>query len=79
MKGFGFFLLVAGFLTGAFSTTLDVDNVNWTMFVIAAVAAVVGLLMVKRAESAHVSSERGQLSAAQQAVKPSNFMRNSWE
>ncbi len=57
MKGFGYFLLVAGFLAGAFSTTLDVENVNWTMFAIAAVAAVAGLIAVKRAASAHARSD----------------------
>ena len=57
MKGFGFFLLVVGFLAGAFSTTLDVENVKWNMFVIAAVAAIGGLVMVKRAEAAHARSD----------------------
>lgn len=57
MKGFGYFLIVAGFLAGAFSTALDVENVDWTMFVVAAVAGVGGLIMVKRAASAHARSD----------------------
>ncbi len=57
MKGFGYFLIVVGFLVGAFSTALDVENVNWTMFVVAAVGAVAGLIMVKRAASAHARSD----------------------
>ena len=31
MKGIGYLLLVAGFLTGAYATALDVENVNWTL------------------------------------------------
>ena len=57
MKGSGYFLLVAGFLAGAFATTLNVEHVNWTMFALAALAAIAGLLMVKRAESAHARSD----------------------
>ncbi len=57
MKGLGFVLLVAGFLAGAFATALDVEHVNWTMFALAAMAAIAGLLMVKRAESAHARSD----------------------
>ncbi len=57
MKTIGFVLLVAGFLAGAYATALDVDLVNWSLFVTAAVAAVVGILLVKRADSAHAQSE----------------------
>jgi len=57
MKGIGFLLLVAGFLTGAYATALDVENVNWTLFVVAAVGAVLGLVMIKRADSAHALSD----------------------
>ena len=57
MKTPGFVLLVAGFLAGAYSTSLDVDNVNWTMFLVAGLAAVAGIVIVKRAESAHAQSE----------------------
>ena len=57
MKAIGFFLLVAGFLVGAYATALDVDSVSWPMFVIAAMGAIFGVLMVKRADSAHAQSD----------------------
>jgi len=57
MKSTGFVLIVAGFLVGAYATALDVESVNWTMFVLAALAAITGIVMVKRAESAHAQSE----------------------
>ncbi len=57
MKAIGFFLLTLGFLIGAFATALDVENVNWTLFTAAAVGAVLGLTLVKRAASAHATSE----------------------
>lgn len=57
MKAIGFFLLVIGFLVGAYSTALDVENVQWTMFVIAAVGAIVGIVLVKQAERAHAQSD----------------------
>jgi hypothetical protein len=57
MKAIGFFLLVLGFLIGAFATALDVENVNWTLFGVAAVGAVTGLVLIKRAAAAHATSE----------------------
>ena len=57
MKATGFFLLIIGFLIGAFATALDVENVNWTLFAIAAAGAMAGLMMVKRAAAAHATSE----------------------
>lgn len=57
MKAIGYFLLVIGFLMGAFATALDVDNVNWMLFGIAAAGAVVGLLLIKRAAAAHATSD----------------------
>ena len=57
MKAIGFFLLVLGFLVGAFATSLDVENVNWTLFGVAAVGAVLGLILIKRAETAHATSD----------------------
>jgi hypothetical protein len=52
MKKLGYFLLAAGFLAGAFVTALDVENVNWVMFGLAAAAAVLGLFLFKRQASA---------------------------
>ena len=57
MKNIGFVLLVAGFLIGAYSTALDVQNVNWQIFAVAAVAAIAGLVLIKRAAAAHAQSD----------------------
>ncbi len=57
MKNIGYTLLAAGFLGGAFATSLDVQNVNWLVFDLAAVAAVFGLIMVKRQSSAMARSD----------------------
>ena len=57
MKNLGYLLLAAGFLTGAYATALDVQNVNWQLFVVAAVAAIVGLVIFKRQASAHARSD----------------------
>jgi hypothetical protein len=57
MKGIGFFLLAAGFLLGAYATALDVENVNWPVFVVASVGAVLGLVLIKRAAAAHAQSD----------------------
>jgi hypothetical protein len=56
MKNLGYFLLAAGFLLGAYSTVLDVDNVNWTLFGFAAAGAVIGLILIKRLAAAHATS-----------------------
>ena len=39
MKKIAHLLLAGGFLVGAYATALDVQNVSWELFVIAAVAA----------------------------------------
>lgn len=56
MKTFGYLLLTGGFLAAAFATSLDVQHVNWTMFVIAAIAAAAGVVSLKRAEQGHARS-----------------------
>lgn len=56
MRNIGYLLLAVGFLGGAFATSLDVQNVNWMMFGISAAAAVLGLVLFKRQESAHARS-----------------------
>lgn len=56
MKNLGFILLCAGFLGGAYVTALDVENVSWTPFVIAAAIAVIGLVISKQQASAHARS-----------------------
>ena len=51
MKIVGYILLAAGFLAGAYATSLDVSSVNWALFVSAAVAGVAGLALFKRQAS----------------------------
>lgn len=57
MKNIGFILLAAGFLAGAYATSLDVENVNWLLFSVAAVAAIAGLAISKNQASAHARSD----------------------
>lgn len=74
MKNTGYFLLGAGFLAGAYATSLDVQNVNWTMFGVASLAAVAGLTLFKRQASALARSDtvlegnRGELNESIQNV-----------
>lgn len=56
-KSIGYLLLTGGFLFGAYSTALDVDQTNWMLFVPAAISAVIGVIVVKRAESGHATSD----------------------
>lgn len=56
MKKIAYLLLVVGFLVGAYATALDVDDVEWLLFVIAAVAAVGGVILAKRADHARATS-----------------------
>lgn len=57
MKNIGYILVAAGFLGGAFATSLDVINVNWTLFIATAAAAVIGLIIHKRQVQALARSE----------------------
>ena len=57
MKNIGYFLLAAGFLGGAFVTSLDVENVSWALFVGAAATATLGLILFKRQAAAHARSD----------------------
>jgi len=56
MKNIAYLLLAGGFLTGAYATALDVQSVDWTLFGIAAIAAIAGVVMAKRASRAHATS-----------------------
>lgn len=58
MAVFGYLLLTAGFLFGAYSTALDTESTNWAMFVPAALAAIVGVVLVKRQASGDATSEQ---------------------
>jgi len=77
MNGFGFLLLAAGFLAGAYSTALDIEATNWTMFVPAAIVAIVGVLMIKRQASGVATSE-SVLTANRTELRESlrNIVRN---
>jgi hypothetical protein len=57
MKNLGYFMVAIGFLGGAFATSLDVQNVNWTIFISMAAAAVVGLVIYKMQVGALARSE----------------------
>ena len=48
MKNLGYFLVVAGFLGGAFATSLDVQNVDWILFGVTAAAGIIGLIIFKQ-------------------------------
>ncbi len=58
MKMFGFILLIAGFLAGAYSTALDIEVTNWSYFVPAALASIVGVILIKRDASGQATSEK---------------------
>jgi hypothetical protein len=57
MKGLGYLLLSAGFIVAAYATALDVDNVSWTLFAVAALAAVAGVATIKRHARSIAQSE----------------------
>jgi hypothetical protein len=57
MKKFGYLLLCAGFLAGAYATALDVQQVRWSLFASAAAAAIAGLIILKRQASSMSRSE----------------------
>ena len=48
MKVLGYVLLCAGFIIAAYATALDVEIVSWPLFGAAAIAAVVGVVVIKR-------------------------------
>ena len=56
MKNIGHLLLVAGFLYGSYVAALDESVVDWGLFAIAAVLAVSGVLLAKRAAAAAAQS-----------------------
>jgi len=56
MKNIAYLLLAGGFLVGAYATALNVQNVDWTLFGIAAIAAISGVIMAKRANRAEATS-----------------------
>lgn len=57
MKRLAYLLLIAGFLAGAYFTSLDAVHVDWKFFAVAATAAIAGVVMAKRSDAAHARSE----------------------
>jgi hypothetical protein len=73
----GFLLLIAGFLAGAYSTALDTETTNWTMFVPAALIAIVGVIILKRQASGEAKSEQVlTANKAELTDSLSNIVRN---
>ena len=70
MTNIAYLLLAVGFLFGAYATALDVDEVNWTIFAAAAIAAIAGVVIAKRQDRALarsgtvLESNRSQLNEA---------------
>ena len=56
MKKIAYLLICGGFLYGAYVTALDDELVDWLLFGIAAVAAIAGVIMAKRADRAEATS-----------------------
>jgi len=56
MKNIAYLLLIAGFLYGTFVAALDENVVNWNLFAIAAIAAIVGVFLAKRVSAAEARS-----------------------
>ncbi len=57
MKGLGYLLLSAGFVVAAYATALDVEHVNWALFGAAVLAAVAGVVALKRYARSIAQSE----------------------
>ncbi len=56
MKNVAYLLLIGGFLGGAYVTALDIEKVDWMLFGIAAIAAIAGVILAKRADKARATS-----------------------
>lgn len=57
MKNLGYYMVALGFVGGAFATSLDVQHVNWPIFIAMAAAAIVGLVIFKMQAGALARSE----------------------
>ena len=57
MKNLGYLMVAFGFLGGAFASSLDVQNGNWTIFVTMSVVGIMGLVIYKMQLSALAPSE----------------------
>lgn len=50
-------MIAAGFLGAAYATSLHAQQVNWTLFVIAALVSAAGVILSKRLDNANARSE----------------------
>jgi hypothetical protein len=57
MKKIAHTMIAAGFLGAAFATSLHAKQVNWALFVIAALVSAAGVILAKRLDSADARSE----------------------
>jgi hypothetical protein len=70
MKGRGFFLLIAGFLAGAYVAALDPEETNWRWFVPAVVIAAIGVQQIKQSTRT-AAGDRERLSADREELEQS--------
>ena len=56
MKKIAYLLLIAGFLYGAYIAALDETVIDWPLFAVAAIAAIAGVIMAKKADEAQAKS-----------------------
>ena len=78
MKKMGYLLLISGFLAAAYSTALDIVSTNWMLYVPAAIAAALGVLLVKRATRGVAKSD-SVLSANQAELTDPGVRRREQE
>jgi hypothetical protein len=57
MKRIAYVLLIGGFLYGAYVAALDETIIDWPLFAIAAIAAIAGVVLAKRADAAAAQSD----------------------
>jgi hypothetical protein len=57
MKKIAYFMIAAGFLGAAYATSLHAQQVDWTLFAIAAFVSAAGVIIAKRLDSADARSE----------------------
>lgn len=57
MNLLGYLLLVGGFLFGAYATALDTQATSWPLFLPAAIAAALGVIIAKRRARSEARSE----------------------
>lgn len=77
MNRLGYFLLCAGFISAAYATALDVENVSWALFGVSTVAAIAGVFLLKRhARSVAQSAEVLEANRAELRESIDNVVRD---